>query len=320
MLEEALVLAGHSVVRRAVTPGEELSADFDAAVIGLHAFASMASSRKFGAVWAATRLPHAVVFQDWKVRTTADHLHTETYLWKSSYLQGAMLRAFELSAPHAPLMDRVRARWSRRMRAVLLPMFPWADPEPFRRILRTVGEVRTWDVSPMLPDFSPASSTPPELRARAWVCASLSNVSAWVQGAGASWPVDRVFNDRKWTSGAVEWGFVPERELVSERYARSWGVMMPFYGRECVPGWWRSRPHFAAQAGAVLHADPGEGLAALDPAYSLPVREVEDMTAEQLAVLAMDQAGALLVRTATREECARQLDEAVRAGLMEPVR
>lgn len=318
MVEQALRLAGHQVTRRRVHPGEELDHDYDCALIGVHALASMASSRKFGAVWTATRLPHAVMFQDWKVRTTADHMHTETYLWKSSYLQGTMLRDFELAAPHAALMDRVRARWSRRMRHVILPMFPWADPEAFRKILRTVGEVRSWDVSPMLPPYGQPCA--PFMRTREWICASLSNQTTWVDSLGATWPVARIFNGEKWKGGQADWGFVPEAELVAERYSRAWGVLMPSYGRECLPGWWRSRPHFAAQAGAIVWADPSEGLGALGDQHDMSLIDVERLDYLGLTQLAVEQRQALARSTATREEAAERLSQVLAASLMDPVR
>lgn len=318
MLETAAREAGHDVVRRRVTPGEDLRGGFDLAVIGVHAMASMASSRRYGGVWTATQLPHCVWFQDWKVRTTADHMHTQNYLWKSSHLSDSMYRDFELAAPHSKWMDRVRARWSRNLRHVVLPMFEWADPLEFkRRILPSVGEVHKWDVSPWLPQYGRPS--PPEEKERRWVCASLSNQTGWLEEVAPSWPVDRVFNAEKWSGGAKEWGFVPEEQLVGERYGRSWGVMMPFYGAECIPGWWRSRPVFAAQSGCVLWADHSEVSGVGQYHAAATIAEVERMPTERLAATAHHQASIIARWVKPRAESAAELDRVLRSATMEAV-
>lgn len=311
MLPAALRLAGHEVDQRSVTPGEDLRGRYDVALIGVHPMASMASSRKFGACWAAVQLPHVVMLQDWKVKLTVDHLKTQNYMWKSSHLQGKMLQSFELAAPYATVMDRVRARWSRVIDSVILPMYGWADPGQFTRLAPHVTRPEAWDVSPWLPEFG----RPVDMSDKhdSWVLASLSNQDRWLASLDPQprWPVVKIFKPEEDNKVQIRDAFVEEATLVREVYSERAGVMMPCYGSECLVGWWRSRPQFAAQAGSVLYADESD-VSQFGQGYWQPLRAIEEMRTDELVDLASHQAELTQRWVVDRATSARRL-----GGLLE---
>jgi hypothetical protein len=321
MVPRALRHAGHEVDQRQVEPGEELRGRYDMAVIGLHAMASMSSSRKYGSIWAATQLPYALMFQDWKVKLTVDHMTTENYLWKSSHISGYAYEMFQKASKYSKLMDRVRARWSRAVDSMIVSMYSWGDPKLLSKVRNATHITRpvAWDTSPWLEVLG--TPVPMEQKERRWVAASLSNWDSWLETFETpfTWPVQRVWKPTVGKQVRTGDAFIPERELVQDHYGKSVGVMMPYYGGECLTGWWRSRALFAAQVGSVLLGDQRD-LEGFGHGYWHPHHHIEKMSSHELTQVAAHQAMLVKRWTKTKDESAIALDAAIRMAVQEPVR
>lgn len=322
-LHQALELAGHTVERRAVVPLEDLRGRYDVAVIGLHAFGSLSSAFKFGAVWAGWQLPHLLVAEDWKVKLLISQWGNQTYLWRANLItEGSrMWEDYCKASSRWQDVDKVRVRWSRRIDHVVAPAFEWADAELIRSEFRSPARAHKWDPTPWMPQLcSPQDLWPPSSRPREWVCVSLTDQSSWVDAQGCSWKVHRIFDagKRPQSGGrtATEfggYGFIPEPQLVREWYASRAGVLMPCYGRECIVGWWRSRPWLAAHAGAVLAGGPSE-LGGFGPYHELTAAQVEGLSDRELDRAAELQRRDVMSQVRSRadssQEAARLLVEA----------
>lgn len=317
MLPGALRLAGHQVENRRILPGEDIRGQYDVALIGVHPMASMSSCRRYGALWVATQLPYVVVLEDWKVKLTIDHMKTQNYLWKTSHLDGEWIKDFNRASPHCALIDKVRARWSRTLESMLLPMVEWADPGLFTKLAPHVTNPVKWDCSPWTPVLG--SSAPMSSKERKWVLTSLGNQDAWLSSLNPapSWPVMKLYK-RAGEERSKE-PIVEQPGRMDEIYGRSTGIMMPHYGRECLNGWWRPRPQFAAQVRSVLFAERAE-VVGFGDGYWQPHHTVERMSDHELTQVAEHQARCVQRWIVTKEESARRLVVAIDAAVQPPVR
>lgn len=328
-LHDALLLAGHEVERRAVEPLEPLAGRYDVAIIGMHAFGSIASAFKFGAVWAGWELPHLLVAEDWKVKLLISQWANQTYLWRANLIEPGtrMGDDYDKASSRWADFDRVRVRWARRIEHVVAPAFEWADEELIRAAFKSPRRAHKWDPTPWMPQMCDYQDVePPSSRPREWVCVSLTDQTKWVDEQECSWKVHRVFDTGKRPQSGGRtvtefggYGFIPETTLVREWYAAKAGVLMPCYGRECIVGWWRSRPWLAAHADAVLAGDPSE-LGGFGPAHRYVARDVERMHPDELDQLAQSQQSEVMSQVRSRDSSAAELTRLLSEACNAPIR
>lgn len=305
LLNDMLVELGHQVDWRAVKPGDRLSRSYDVALLGLQAVNGLAGKQyRYGTLWAAHELPHAVVFDDWQVRTSARSLMNPQNFWKSAMLGRRELEERRYALEYCEdQLERVRVAWFEQLPYVIAPLFHWGIHSRFTA-LHPMKKLIPIDPS----HFVPVLGAPPEdgVKDRAWVYAGLKDYGEKLRGMGFSWEV----KTKMPITGRRGWGRVPEVAVVNELYRHNWGVIsMPYTKLLLGTGWWRSRFNFAAQVGSVLWADKRE-IGYLDPSlYGLSAARIESMPERALKMLAWDQAEELDRWKPTREQMLAHLDD-----------
>lgn len=303
MLHDCLTEAGHEVDWRPVVPGEDLKGRYDVALVGvaaLNGFLTM--THKWGALWAASQLPHAVVFDDWQVKGICGSIRIQSTLWAMGVVDAAM---HAKAMPHRAEIERVRAEWASSMRHVIAPLFNWGDRAIFHENHR-MENLWTWDPSPHIPfpDLRHDGYERFDHKERRWACAALANKDAWLARYDFKWPVERRFK-----------GGLPrlktETEIVLDCYAPAWGVLSPAVPGLDGSGWWRARFNFAAHVGSVLWGEAAE-LAPLSPAYWYPLERLEGLSDEGLRDVALQQASWLHDQELSHERSIATLDGIVR--------
>jgi len=294
VLGPALEELGHEVDWRPVKCGEPLKGKYDLAIVGvaaMHGFVTM--NHKWGALWAASQLPHVVAFDDWQVEGVCGTIRDHS-LWNLGVVDYV---AYQNAYKYRDVIEGQRAQWAAGMRHVLAPLFNWGDRGEFHA-LHPIGELHGWDPSPLV-EMPPLKAAAKERR---WVCAALASKEAWLKKLPLSWPVERRFN------GALP--RLTEEQLVGESYASAWGVLSPAYRAIDGAGWWRARFGFAAHAGSVLWGDPKE-MAPLGGPYAVPLEVVEGMSDASLARLALEQRDLLESWQYPRAKALAELDAAL---------
>lgn len=285
----ALVLGGHDVDWRPTTPGEELRGRYDAALVGLHGLGSMScTTHKAGALWACHELPHAVLLEDWRVRTVAAHLKNSGYFWNGPLVGNLPL--MKKVDPVRAQVERVRYRWERELPMAVLPMMPWGAVADFEVLHRCRGAV-AWNVDPVYREHTleRQDSPPTADRRREWsLLSACSDASEWLAKRGElTWPVLKKWRPKEMrgqggmqrqSRAALE--FIPEDRVIREVYSQLWGTMMMGYGRESLVGWWRNRYFLAAFSGSILLTDPSEFGPVSE--YMVTAQEVERMSDQEL--------------------------------------
>lgn len=299
MVHDGLVELGHEVDWRPVTPGEDLKGEYDLALVGLAAMNGfLTSTHKWGALWAASQLPHAVVFDDWQVKGICGSIRIQSTLWSLGVVDA---QAHAAALPYKREIEAQRAAWASKMDHVIAPLFNWGDRAIFEDN-HSMGRLWTWDPSPHIafPELRPGVE-----KQRQWACAALANKDAWLARYDFSWPVERRFK-----------GGLPrlktETEIVLDCYQPAWGVLSPAVAGLDGSGWWRARFNFAAHVCSVLWGEPAE-LAPLGSAYHLPLAEIEAMRDSDLSELASAQASWLRGQELSRAESLFQLDRIVQS-------
>ena len=324
LLYQMLKDLGHDVDWRAVEPGETLS-QYDIGLLGLQAVNGLAGKQyRYGTTWAATQLPHAVVFDDWQVRTSCRSLMRPKNFWKI-----AMLGKRELAERQIALdnyfdeLELVRTSWFEQLPLVIAPLFAWGHHDQFMEV-HPMLDLCAIDPTAYVPKMEMRSTR----KGRRWYYAGLKDhkhtlrrmgfdsergqeVSIYVEGLQGMrqnrWPIITQMP----IAGVRGWGRVTEQAVV-QMYSDSWGVISVPYSKIMLgTGWWRSRFNFTAQAGSVLYADSRE-IAKLDPAcYGLSIQEIERLRGGQLRDLAKKQAAELAGWAPSKKKLLIQLQSAL---------
>lgn len=287
-LHDMLVMLGHTVDWRPVAPGEEgLQDRYDIALVGLQAVNGVAGkAHPYGALWAASQLPHITVFGDWQVRPSIYSLKNPKHLWTDAMLSPGAKRTRERALLFHDTIDAQRQRWWDNLDAVIAPLFPWGDHGKFKRIHPMT---RLYPLDPT--NFAQVLTTPgdDQEKRRAWVCAALADQSNWTRKINPSWPLVRQHGQRN----VRGWGRISEDEVVNGLYRTHWGVLAPRQGSMAGTGWWRSRYVYAVQARSIMWADPREVIGLGGP-YLHTMQAIEASTDAALRQLADHQRDHLL--------------------------
>lgn len=302
-------IKGVQVDWRPTYPGEDLKGQYDLALLGMQAVNGLAGKEyKYGVLWACTQLPHAIVFDDWQVTPTMRALKKSNYLFRTFGLgkRGMAEHAIAMQPKMTKVIDHARQSLHDEIRAVIAPLFKWGDHEKFKRI-HPMHQLFAVDPSTYVPNLV-TDDVNNVRKQRAWVLASLIDQTDWANRLGNAWPFVR----QHAVKGVRGWGMIPEAQLINDVYAHNWGVLSPKYNSAIVgTGWWRARYNYAAQAGAILHADRLEVAGLNSTAYNLTVPEIEVLTTRQLKDVATSQREMLETKTAARSEAIASLREAL---------
>lgn len=300
---KGLRLAGCEVEHRKTTIGEDLT-PYDAVLVGLVPFFSIASNQLYHAldvIERAERDGHPILFfvDDWAFPRLVANLNThirhpwqltkEFFSGRASY-DWACGRKDELQV----IVERMRYQpWA----PTIVPAFTWGDRQKLTGEVEMMTQPHYVDVSSLAREYP---LTFPATRERRWVLGTVSDQRKWMDSLNLTWEINHLGTR---ASKAPE--KMAEADLV-QLYAESWGVLSPPYKRILGTGWWRNRAVYAARAGAILLADPGE-MPQLGEAYQVVPSDVERMTDTELCSLAAAQREALFSRQPSSGDVARQL-------------
>lgn len=305
---------GHTVEHREVWPGEDLSS-YDLALVGIHAFNSIVTIRyKYGALWAASQLPHAVVCDDFAWSDIHHSITNANVYWKCSHLDKSQLERWTAASKKSKEIEAVRKRWASSFDLCLFTMFRWGDRSKITK-KHAVRKILDWDPSPFVPVWTkPRNSLEIERR---WICACLRNRDAWIDSLGLQWPIIKRYKPwigEKRIKNPPIWR-IPEAQLVREEYATTWGNLAYHHPDSAGTGWWRVRFNYVLEQCRTIMVAPEEEVAPLGAPFLITPAEVEDMNDSELQGLAHDQWRTWSSYTPTREEEVARL-----AGFLETIK
>lgn len=310
---KALTGLGHDVHHRRTDPNENLVKQYDAIVVGLVPFFSIASNNLYLAVEAVRqaiigRVPLLLYVDDWNfpqfVANVKTHLkygerqlvkpffksrHGYDWVTSDPNVSSALLNTMEYLTTHP---------WP----PLLVPTFSWGNHDELR-VIPWAQDVEFVDVSTYARHY-PFEWGHDGTRAREWVLGTVSNQTEWLEALSLRWDVNHLGTK---TSRAPK--AVPEAELV-QLYADAWGVLSPPYKKILGTGWWRNRFVYAVRAQSILLCDPLEA-ADLDASYVLYPHDVELMNDAELRDLAHSQADAFFKVQASKVDVMTQLAQAL---------
>lgn len=307
----ALEDMGYNVDHRPVTPGENVS-EYDVVISMFNKSNSIASQHFYGALWTVLKRADAIIaLDDWQVFELIAGFQT---------FARSRERAFRLRGGDLPteIQDRLFGgileladpgwRWP-----IVAPVLGEGDVSLLDAPSRHVTAIDPTVYTPRYP-YEPARR-----REKRWVQASLH---AKVIPTDYGWPVEEYGALHRQKGGAGPHGDdaqprLPESELMKV-YAASWGVLSPAHPH-AGSGWWRVRYLMAADAGAILSADPREA-ACLGEAYveASDPRRVERLSLAGLQGLAQRQKERLAAITWPKERVKKALRDLIKS--VEPLR
>jgi len=306
-LRAALDYGGHEVDWRGVEIGDDLSG-YDVAIIGLHGLGAMATLRwKWGALWAAHKLPHIPMLQDWRVRQILSELQQPAdRLWRCSFINNDADWKRWKQASKEPGISKVHEHWSgNKLHMVMAPVMRWGEPDDVLKLHPGIGRVEGWDPSPFY--WNIEKNAPNEEKLRQWTCVSLTNQDDWIDTKEISWPVSKAWKKPGRAKLAAD-SFIDEEQLAA-LMGRSWGCLLPGYGGKMpVRGWWRARYLLAPRCGNVLAGDTPE-FTGLPGCFQNSIRRIEWMKDHELRNLAEEQQRAIWATLLSQEECAGHLTQ-----------
>lgn len=286
-LERGLEELGYRVDKRPVTPGEDLSA-YDVVLAGINKPNAIVSAYFYGALWALTQRPDAVLFvDDWQTRQLMPGIECLARDYERAF-RLPKLRGQEWPEPvkvalfsELNRLVEIAGSWPW---PILAPLFDGGDPA----LLRLPGRVVPFDPTPLTPRY-PYVEAPKE---RKWVLASL----LLKDPPETAWPIER-YGSAARGKGGVGRSETNERQPrirepdLARVYCGAWGVLSPAHDHPG-SGWWRVRYLLAADAKSILSAHYDEAKI-LQSGYYTEASDplaVEALTDARLADLAKGQA------------------------------
>jgi hypothetical protein len=309
---------GVEVDWRKVEPGEDLSG-YDAVAIGAIKLASISAlPRRYGALYAATQLPHILLFDDWAIMQVWNSWRPK-YLWRDhGGLEPGVAPHKAKAMPYRDQLDAVVNRWFEGDVTGVCCAWDWGDHAKLRKYLRcdlhTIEPTRYY--RPYLHDEEHDNIAPVKLKQ--WASATIANPQDWYESLKMDWPLVHVGKYGKNAKGGghtqhrAKFTRLPEEEVVRQIYWPSWGTLAVPYPHSG-GGWWRQRFYHATETGTIS-CTGGQELAPLGRCFQYLPREVEEMADYQRLVLAEQQANALWASTPGREAVKRRMAAAFAAA------
>lgn len=287
LLEEG----GHEVDWRAVTPGEPLVGKYERALVVVIPPTSLTARYCLGGLWALSELGLGacdVVIDDWQTKQIVSGAKTQAReparMWKELLNRVGREECLASPALKATLESVIRVMagdaWPWRVWA---PMFRYGNPYalslPATSYVQYDPSMFFWrqkDRPEILRGYLGS-----ELRTRQWVSASLLSKQDWLDKTRVTWPVSKLGNVKQGQPRL-------EEDAVLRAYGASWGVLSCPHDH-AGSGWWRARYPFAALMGAVLFGSYKETKDLGESYRHFGAKEVEDLSTEELSVLAQRQ-------------------------------
>ena len=300
---EALKDLNYDVEWRPVVPGEDLK-HYEVVIASLNAPNKTVSRYFYGALWALLKRPDAIIaVDDWQVGELISGIRTcardrKTAFWVTQ--QGG-----EADAATKAHEDRLfigldeLTEWWRW--PVIVPILGDGDVGLLKIPTRMVVSIDPTSYALRYPHVDVK-------RKKRWVQASLLHKSS---PDGLTWPVELYGWQNRLPGGVGARGEnaqprITEPELMAI-YGASFGVLSPAHPH-AGSGWWRVRYLMAADAGAVLSADPREAACLGDPyTTASDPRRVEKLSLAGLADLAASQAARLAEITWSKDRVKKAL-------------
>lgn len=291
------------VEQRPAEVDEDLSR-FDKIFVGLHDLNSIATNTHhlLGVAWACIAFTDKVIlhYDDWsgmEVNVAASTL-VRTWAKRLPYLRSRI----EVTDHAAAILFEFAGMLAEKYvwPASIIPAFDWADPAKLITAFPATRRSMCWDPTRFTNIADPTEFTKERDRARSWVLACLQNPASWLKKLNNVWPI-------------VGCGLKSQGQpLLTEMevrclYHQNWGVLAPKYE---VPGWWRARFYHAAEAQAVLLADPSDasqmGSDGGHDMFAYRRWEIERMSDVELRRIAEYQSAWTLNNIAPRERVIEQ--------------
>ena len=298
LLHVGLERAGHTVDRREVLVGEDLS-HYDRAVVMMQKLNSITTFYyRYGAIWAASQLPTLLCFEDFGKNPRAPiNALKPRYIWDyptASFGSARIDKIRNHARTYADTLNRQIETWLAPTTKAHIIAYQWGNHEQFRNLLPQ--QLGFTDLTAFFPAETKQLVTD-EYRLKQWIFATLLPEKEWNYDprGQVTWPVVNLGKPATvgpTTRNARVTGKMKHVELVDKYYRTSWGVMAwPYKPRVAGGGIWRDRFHDGINAGCVMHFQPGE-VRPLGRSFLVPIKEVEGLHTAQLRQLADDQAGA----------------------------
>ncbi len=274
------------VDHRAVIPGENLQV-YDKVIVFIAPHDSIAAGYRWSGLWAlAARGDAIVAVDDWQYYTIQMKL--------TSALAADRFYRFVDERPDWSRREEVQGFndypaakravkelaysmcWDIPFKHILMPLFPWYDPNKIGFRLKDKDKIVPIDPSLIV--------RPPDVpfvgeKKRQWVAGSLFDHSDYINKLGLTWPL-------------LKFGHKKTQVVLSEPdlckiYAESYGIISPKY-RTSGDGWWRMRYVHAAEYYNILLMSPEER-ANMPGIFKLSVQDIENRSNSSLHSLMVQQ-------------------------------
>ena len=306
---------GVDVDWRKVEPGEDLSG-YDAVAIGAIKLASISAlPRRYGALYAATQLPHILLFDDWAI-TQVWNSWRPKYLWRDhGGLESGVAPHKAKAEPYRDDLDRIVERWFDGDVTGVCCAWEWGDHAKLRKYLRC--DLHTVEPTSYYRHYIQPFEVGPTKK-RQWASATIANPQDWYESQKLGWPLVHIGKYGKNAKGGgrtqhrAVFKRLPEEEVVRSIYWPSFGALAVPYSHSG-GGWWRQRFYHAVETNTVTCTGAAE-LAPLGRCFRYLPREVEEMEEYQLVGLASQQRMALWNHAPSREQIKLKMAAAFKAA------
>lgn len=319
ILKKMLEKLGHVVDWRPVTFGEQDIEKYDLVLCGCSDPNSMTGqTHRYGAIWSMLNARRLILwFDDWRIK---GQLHTflqkPEVFWNTRMLHEKQMPTHEQALMFKDPIDAMLKGLATDHRPpVVAQLFNWGDEAKFLKEVPEAKWLMRFDVGSFVPNFV-EQPIPMEQRTRQWVAASLTQMNDYIDKLKPTIPVFIQAKPRGRSFGG--WKKMHEREVVTELYAKSLGVISKPYPH-AGSGWWRVRFNYAVHARSIMIADPKEAGAA-GQSFRLYLPFVEKLSPAEMQDLANKQAEEFLSWQDSQDQACEKMSNGLIRLLDEPVR
>lgn len=300
--------AGYEVEHRPTVPEEDLT-QYDLIFMGVSSLSSITAGNSYAALWAIGEavekgLPILFYIDDWKmhgIQGNAVALLNKPETITKKFFEGRVDYAWAVEN-----VDKVKKGLevlAHNWPDVVMPLYKNGDHDLFKPKMPEGTNIIAIDPTAFYTPYDIVIPEP-EQKENTWVFGILSDQRKWLDKLGMEWPLAH----RGSKASKAEAGGMPESELV-QMYADSWGVLScPYW--HAGSGWLRIRHDHAATVGSILVSESKE-LSFISDAYSVTVKDVENMTLDEKKIIAKRQQDAWFANKTSKDEAAYQMDQAI---------
>lgn len=293
LLAEALRDMGHHVEHRNPTMTEDYE-EFDHVFLGLAAMHSVGCNRSYGflAAYLKNQPNDKVTFyvddvDTGKVLSGLRVMQNDPKkLIKPFYVYRLEYALASLPEWHKWLMQGIDNLVAYAWPRVIIPMFPWGDPEKYRSQLPNAVDLLPIDFSSYVPEYVGPDEWSPDPE-RKWVT-EMSTADRWFQQQR------HIYSLKQFGHGNEK---RPHDHGLTLEYAKHWGVIEKGLDN----GFFHSRPIYAAQA-RTLYVTRWQNFQALGAPYGLLADKAAGFTEDERITWASEQAEVFDTNTHSRND------------------